>query len=127
LNELYPGAIRNNSHCRKDARASFLAELAESRRTGELIVEGEAGLKLMSLPVAIPKQPSYGQDARAVWLSWRGAAHRRPGRHGELGLKLNELYPQLYRKKSAHHTHLPRAQWRSVIFVRCSASPTRHF
>jgi len=87
----------------EDARA-VLAELAESRRTGELIVEGEAGLKLNEVfPRDNPKQPVLAGKTRAQVLAELAEAQRTGDlvANGELGLKLNELYPQLYRKKSA--------------------------
>jgi hypothetical protein len=85
-------------------RAQVQAELDEARRTGDMIVEGEAGRKLNELyPWRYPQQPLIVGKTRAQVLAEVAEAQRTGDliANGELGLKLNELHPQLYPKKSA--------------------------
>src|SRR5882672_633879 len=83
-------------------RAEVQAELAEARRTGDFLVEGDSGLKLNELyPWRYPQQPVVLGKTRAQ-VQAELAEARRNGEllvEGESGLKMNEAFPSRYPKQ----------------------------
>ena len=83
------------------SRAKVLAELAEAKRTGDLI-DGHSGKKLNELyPSLYPAKAAEPGVTRAQVLAELAEA-KRTGElvDGHSGKKLNELYPSLYPAKT---------------------------
>jgi hypothetical protein len=80
-------------------REQVKAELAEAIRTGDVLANGESGLKLNELyPQRYPRAPAAVAATRAKVKSELAEAIRTGEMiaNGESGLKLNEEFPQRY-------------------------------
>lgn len=80
-------------------RSEVQAELAEARRTGQLLGNGESGLLLNELhPQQYPARPAQPSKTRAQVRAELAEAQRTGDlvSHGPAGLKLNELHPHRY-------------------------------
>ena len=85
-------------------RAEVKAELVEAIRTGDLLADGETGLKLNEInPSKYPSKPSQLGKTRAQVRAELEEAIRTGDMFavGEAGLKLNEIHPSKYPSKPA--------------------------
>jgi lambda repressor-like predicted transcriptional regulator len=86
-------------------REQVKAELAEARRTGDIVANGETGQKLNELyPDRYPPKPVVAGKTRAEVKAELAEAIRTGDliAGGEAGLKANELWPGVYPMQARH-------------------------
>lgn len=101
-----------------DSRHHVQTELAEAVRTGELLADGESGLKRNELfPGNYPAKPSQPGETRAQVKAELAEATRTGDMlaDGESGLKRNELFPGNYPARSTEPGKT-RAQVQAELF-----------
>jgi Domain of unknown function (DUF4148) len=100
-----PAAFADGPTARGLTRAQVQAELAEAIRNGDIVFNGETGMKLNELyPHRYPARTAVaGKTPRAQVQAELAEAIRNGDIvvNGETGMKLNELYPHRYPARAA--------------------------